>query len=388
MVKKEGDRNLRIGIDIYASFAGITGIKVYAENLLRYLSKIDFENEYILYSSRGLRAGKRPPLIIKQRNFRNRDIRLPERLYIRLYRSKIPIVDLFCGNVDIFHSLCFSIPNSIRAKLITNIYDISWIVCPEEMSPVTSFFNKWMPVFIKRANKIITCSLSSKKGIVEYYNVPEEKVNVIYGAANENFKRIENSDLMSEVKRKYKINRDYILFVGQMMPRKNIVRLFKAYHQFIEKKLDVDLVLVGPEIKAYPEMLETIKTLSLNEKVIFTGYVPYEDLPLLYNAAKLLVYPALYEGFGLPIVEAMACGTPVVTSNVSSMPEVAGDAAILVNPLSVEEIGKAMYEVLTNTELYERLRDKGLERSKLFSWAKAAEQTLSVYREVYKAKSH
>ena len=181
---------------------------------------------------------------------------------------------------------------------------------------------------------------------------------------------------------KYSITGSFILFVGNISPRKNILALLQAFNKLKKRGIKHKLVIAGKKDQRYEQVLKTLNELNLGGEVIFTGYVPEEDLPKLYNAADLFVYPSLYEGFGLPILEAMACGTPVVASNVSSLPEVAGDAGLLVNPQDVDALTNAMYKVLTDDKLKESLIDKGLERAKFFSWEKTARETLEVYKEV------
>jgi glycosyltransferase involved in cell wall biosynthesis len=237
---------------------------------------------------------------------------------------------------------------------------------------------------LKKAKRIITDSEYSKKTLIKYLDYPEERIDVIYlGIDHDKFKVIKNSRQKLE---KYGIENECInvLYVGSEMPRKNLQTLIKAFYKLKKKIPNARLIKLGehqaPEAR---ERLKTlIKKLGLQNDVVFTGYVPEEDLPLFYTAADLFVQPSLYEGFGLPVLEAMACGTSVVSSNATSLPEVVGNAGIMVDPIDVDGFVKAMYEVLTNDGLRENIIKKGLERAKMFTWKKTAEETLKVYEKM------
>jgi glycosyltransferase involved in cell wall biosynthesis len=204
----------------------------------------------------------------------------------------------------------------------------------------------------------------------------------VYEAAQNNFKRIQVHKILNSIKQKYHLPDRFILFVGTLEPRKNIIRLLEAYAR-IKDKLPHKLVIAGTKGWLYQPIFEAVKRLSLRNNVIFLGYVDDGNLPALYNLADLFVYPSIYEGFGLPVLEAMACGIPVITSNVSSLPEVAGDAAVLVDPYNVKELAGAMKHVLTNASLRKQVINKGFQQAKNFSWKKCARETLKVYEEVY-----
>lgn len=237
---------------------------------------------------------------------------------------------------------------------------------------------------LKKAKRIITDSEYSKKTLIKYRDYPGERIDVIYlGIDHDKFKVIKNSRKKLE---KYGIENECtsVLYVGSEMPRKNLQTLIKAFYKLKKKISNARLIKVG-EHQA-PEARERLKILitelGLQNDVVFTGYVSEEDLPLFYNAADLFVQPSLYEGFGLPILEAMACGTPVVSSNATSLPEVVWDAGIMVDPKDADGFVKAMYEVLTNDGLRENIIKKGLERAKMFTWKKTAEETLKVYEKM------
>lgn len=215
--------------------------------------------------------------------------------------------------------------------------------------------------------------------IIRYFKIPENKIKVIYLGVDEDYKPLSETEIR-KVRQKYHLNYPFILYVGSLISHKNIPTLIKAFYKLKKYGLPHKLVITGKRGWKYKNIFEIISKLNLQKDVVFTGYVQREDLPALYNAADLFVYPSLYEGFGLPPLEAMACGTPVITSNTSSLPEVVGNAGIMVDPYDIDGLAKAMYEVLTNEGLRAELRKRGLERAKMFSWKKTAEETLNVYK--------
>ena len=288
-------------------------------------------------------------------------------------------------NLDIIHSpenASLFVKLKHQKKIIT-VLDIIAYQFPESVTLITRLrYKLLLSRTLKTADKIITISNSTKKDLISYFNVPEEKIKVILLAADEKFK-ILNNEKINEVKQKYNLNFPFILYVGNLAKHKNIPMLIEAFYKIKKKGIQNKLVIAGEKGWKYKEIFETIDKLNLQNDVIFTGYVLDEDLPALYNAADLFVYPSLYEGFGLPPLESMACGTPVITSNTSSLPEVVGDAGIMVDPYDVDRLADAMHKVLSNDGLREDKIKKGLERAKMFSWDKTARETLEVYEEVY-----
>jgi glycosyltransferase involved in cell wall biosynthesis len=364
----------------------LTGVGNVVFNTLYEISKIDRikKNIYIINYTEDNLFPKLNGIIIK-----NPFEKFPKKyscyfwhLYLNYYINHKKL------DLDIIHSpenasLFINLKNK---KKITTIYDIMAFYFPEVSGFITRYRYKiLLPRTLKTSDKIIVISHNTKKDLMNRFKIPENKIKVIYLAANENYKPLNENEII-KIKQKYNLNYSFILYVGGLAPNKNVERLIKAYYKL--KKLDIKhkLIITGVKRYRYKSIFETIEKLNLQKDVIFTGYVPDEDLPALYNAADLFVYPSLYEGFGLPPLEAMACGTPVITSNTSSLPEVVGDAGIMVNPYDVDELANKMYEVLTNEGLRKELSKKGLERAKLFSWKKCAEEHLKVYEEVYNMK--
>jgi len=220
--------------------------------------------------------------------------------------------------------------------------------------------------------------------IVKLLRVPEEKVVVTYVGVDPMFRPLDREKCYSKINTKYGLSgSEYIVSVGELHPGKNFVRLIQAFSKIKNNNAPYKLLIVEKKGWRYQDIYTVIEDLDLKNDVIFTDYVPFEELPVLYNGAALCVYPTLYEGFGLPALEAMACGTPLVTSNVSSLPEVVGDGGILVDPYNVDLLSEAIVKVLSDYNLRRDLRKKGLFQAKKFTWEKAARKTLKVYEEVY-----
>jgi glycosyltransferase involved in cell wall biosynthesis len=243
----------------------------------------------------------------------------------------------------------------------------------------------FVPLSAKRAHGIISVSDFTKREIMLRYGVPDEKITVTHEGASDSFVPVRGRNLISNTLKAYGIGKKYIVFVGRIEPRKNISGLIKAFAYLKGKGFrDLCLVIVGDQDRLFRErhIFFEIEQMGLAQDIIFTGGVSEQDLCMLYNGAEMLVYPAFAEGFGLPVVEAMACGIPVITSNSTALREVAGDAGVLVNPNSFKEIAEGMERVLVDQGLKEELSFKGLEWIKNFRWQKTAQETIQVYRSV------
>lgn len=277
-------------------------------------------------------------------------------------------------NATLFMRIC-------QKKVIT-VHDITPFLFPESFSPLTLFrYRLLFKRTLKTADKIISDSHSTKKDLMNHFNVPDDKISVVHLGIDEKFRVLDMNDV-DRIRTKYSLNDPFILYVGTLEPRKNISTLIKAFYKIKNKNSIHKLVIAGKKGWKYKNVFNIIDELHLQNEIIFVDYVPYEDLPGLYNAADLFVYPSLYEGFGLPPLEAMACGTPVITSNVSSLPEVVGNAAIMFDPHDVEELANSMCAILNNEISKKDLIKNGLEQVKKFSWKRCAEETLQVYYNV------
>lgn len=364
---------MRIGID--ARMLRYSGIGKYIQNLIENLAKIDRKNQYILFCKEtDLKSCK-----IDQKNFNFRVVKTP--LFSLSEQMVLPI-KIKKNRLDIFHAPHFNIPLFSPIKKVVTIYDLIPLIFPRARSSWLSraYYRFMNSQVVKRARKIITVSENTERDLLKFFKVPEGKIEVIYGAASERFRPVNDAKPLKEIKKKFSITKEFLLYVGLRERRKNLVSLIKVL-EILRRKMDFDiqLVMVGKEDPRFTQVEETAKELDLVEEVLSLGEVSNEDLVLLYNAAQIFLFPSLYEGFGLPPLEAMACGTPVISSNTSSLSEVLGDAAILIDPNDTNKWVEKIREVLTNEDLRKKLKHKGLERVKKFSWEKAARDTLRIY---------
>ena len=287
---------------------------------------------------------------------------------------------------DVFFTPTHYAPRFSPIPTVVSVMDLSYIHYPDMFKASDLYqLRSWTAYSVRRARKVLTISKSSKNDIIKTYGVPAERVIVTYlgiksKIKNQKSKMSENDKkLLNE---KYGIGKEYILFVGTLQPRKNVARLIEALSKI--KKKDLALVIVGKRGWLYEEILGAPKKFGVEDRVKFLDFVPDADLPALYQNAQVFVLPSLYEGFGLPVLEAMQYGCPVITSNVSSLPEAGGDAARYVDPANVEDIAGKIEELLGNEKLRNELIKKGYKQVKKFSWEKTASQTLEVLEEVGK----
>jgi len=378
---------MKIAIESSPQLEVKRGIGIYTENLVRYLAKIDMENEYVIFSWFFRDYEKKLKMLYcpKQKNFSMTAKRFPDSLMTMLeWKLHLPVIQnlLKKENIGIYHSPGPRLPHfsedskTGKARKIATIHDVIHEIHPEWFSP---HFIKTAREAIKSADFIITDSVNSKHDLIKYYALSEEKIKVIPLGIDRNiFKKIEDKESLKHLRVKYGLPHNYFLCVGPIEPRKNIENFLAAYSKIIKPKMpEHKIVLVGRK-NAYIE--EIINRHNLSEDVIITGVVGQNDIVGIYNLAAVLVHPSLYEGFGMQVLEAMTCGCPVVTSDSSSLPELAGDACLLVNPHSIEEIADAVYRIVSDEKLRTFLSDKGLKRAKNFKWEDTARQTLEIYR--------
>jgi len=300
-------------------------------------------------------------------------------------------VDLFTGEVDVFHSPDFLLPPLRHGRAILTVHDLSFRRLPEcADAALVAYLNRAVPPSIQRAHLVLADSQSTKADLVELLGVPAAKIEVLYPGVGDTYQPIRDQATLAAVRQKYNLPDNFVLFVGTIEPRKNLVTLLKAFHvsrftfhasrsTFHARATNLKLVIAGGKGWLYAETFATAERLGLSGDVVFLGYVPEADLPALYSLARLFVFPSLYEGFGLPPLEAMACGTPVVCANTSSLPEVAGDAALLVDPLDADGLATAMQQALGDEGLRARMVERGLRQAARFTWRAAAQQLLAIY---------
>lgn len=372
---------MKIGIDSRAaSWYRGTGIGTYAYQLINSLNKIDFFNEYLLFMS------KEGNCDIKFNN--NYKIRSISQNMRGNFWDEVNIPNILkSADIDLYHvpQNGIGLPEEKTCPFIITLHDIIPYKMPETVGEIyLEIFLRQMPNIIPKCDGIITVSNYSKKDIVEAFDFPEDKVFVTHLANEEIYIPLDKDQCKNFIKEKYSIKDEFILYVGGFSPRKNIVGLIQAFSklQIKLKGKDLKLVIAGKQGKSYSLYKKTAEDLKVDDKVLFPGFIPLEHMPIFYNACNLFVYPSLYEGFGLPPIEAMACGAPIIASNSTSIPEVVGDAGILINPYNVDELCNSMENVLEDKNLRNELINRSLKRSKEFSWLKAAENTLNAYRSI------
>ena len=368
---------MRIAIDAHSVGTGLGGNESYATNLIEALAEIDQTNRYTLYVTKREaveRFGNRWP------NFSVRST-LPHTPLIR-----IPLTlsaELRRNPVDVLH-VQFTAPPFSPCPVVVSIHDLSFEHLPQTF---TWRSRKQLRITVRRtarqASQVIALSEYARNDIVETYQIRPDKISVIPLSAGDHFRPIIDEEELQRVRQTYGIEGEYMLSVGAIQPRKNLGRLVAAYSHLRDAKPEgklPKLVLAGKCAWLYDETLRAIKELSLSESIILTGYVPEGDLPALYSGALCFIYPSYFEGFGLPPLEAMQCGVPVIVGNRTSLPEVVGDAGVLVDPFDVNALAAAIEKVISDSDLRARLSVQGLARAKIFEWRETARQTLAVYQ--------
>ena len=362
---------MRIGIDATPIFLQKGGIGYYTQSLLEYLTQIDAANEYVLFKTTQNQP-ESPISFIDRRNVRI--IYTPKAL--QKWRSRRERIDLYHGtNFRLRGRGC-------RGNVVT-IHDLAFKRYPRFLKKKFGQFLSFLKTKrdVNRADRVIAVSQHTAKDIVDIFKINPQKIKVVYHGVEPHFRPDVSLESICTVKKKYRIlPGSYILWVGTIEPRKNLQVLIKIYGQLKDIHEKYSLVLGGGWGWKYEDILPLVQ--SLGERVRITGYLPREDLYPLYSGATLFVYPSLYEGFGMPLLEAMASGVPVVASRASSIPEVVGDAAIFFDPLNISDIGEAMLRVLQDSSMRLSLREKGIQRAKQFTWERAARQTLEIYAEI------
>lgn len=371
---------MKIGIEARWITSEKTGFGNYAFYLLKELSQIDNKNEYCIYLNEEYTNDK----IFSKKNFVKKIINKTPEIYKHI---SIPI-DIITKKrkLDFFHFL-YNAPSLIMpCPFILTVHDVSYKYIPNMLS-LRDLISIKAQLFLKArsAYQIISVSENTKIDIMKYLKIPEEKITVIHEGVSESFKVIKDGQKKRQISQQYMLPSKFILYVGTYLPHKNLETLLCAYHDLKRhRKIPHALVLAGKKGRNYDSIAATISKLNLDNDVKAVGYVPEEDLPYLYNLADLFIFPSLYEGFGLPVLEAMACGVPVIAANASCLPEIGGNGALYFIPKDIGELAEKINHVLNENHLRNDLIDRGIQRAKLFSWRYMADKTLLVYENVYR----
>jgi len=358
------------------------GLEVWTQNLIHSLAAIDNINQYVIFGFfiRNFSHRKKTIHIPQQTNFSLYVKKLPRPFVVFLEDHNISVIEklLLRQNIDIYHGTGYFLPCLKKIKGIVTIHGLDFA----EMDTYW-YKDKWyknVPLYLKRADIVVTVSEYVKNSIVNNYKIPQEKIIVVYPGISETFRIIENTT--NGIDEKLNVYSPYILTVATSIERKNLKRLLHAFSIVIKKIKNLNLVIIGNKENFEKGLSEEIKNFNLKGKIIFPGYLNSKKLVYYYNKAEVFVFPSLYEGFGFPVLEAMACGCPVISSNVSALPEITGSAAFLVNPYSPEEIAYAMEKVLVDRKKRNEMRKAGIEQAKKFSWEKTAEKMINLYNRI------
>ena len=372
---------MKIAIDLTQIPDKLTGVGFYMENLVKALALIDASNDYIIF----VRKPTKGYFKVDQPNFKYIIIpTYPMPLRVLWEQLALPL-RLLAQRCVVLHSPHYTTPLlGWWFKRVVTFPDLTFYLFPQMHQKFkTVYFQAMMRLSSRIADAIISISYSTSQDIARIFITPAGKINTIHLAASSIYRADIPGGDIRQILGKYGIPEKYILYVGTIEPRKNILGLVKAYLASSPTlKAQYKLVIVGKKGWHYAELFTFLEDRQEKKDIIFTGYAQEEDLPYLFNGASLFVYPSFYEGFGIPVLEAMACGVPVITSNISSMPEVVGKAGLLVDPNNHKEISSAMEKALTDVALREKMRTEGLKQEKQFSWEKCAGETLRVYEKV------
>jgi glycosyltransferase involved in cell wall biosynthesis len=361
------------------------GMDIVAVELIRHLQQADAENEYFIF----VKPGEDPDVIRETANFHI--VEIPPSPYPYWEQVALPRYAVKY-RLDLLHCTSNTAPLSGKIPLLITLHDIIYL---EKLhltrgtwyQRLGNIYRRWnVPKAYKKAARILTVSDFEKSGIQKFFGT-ETTVTTVYNAVSDHFKPVDDREMLEEMRKKYSLPPRFIFFLGNTDPKKNLRRVLKAYGIFLESS-EEKLPLVMPDLdrsflrsalqeSAYPD---------LEHHIVLTGYVPNAELPYIYNLAEIFLYPSVRESFGIPVLEAMACGIPVIASNTSSLPEIAGDAALFADPYDEKDIAAQILLLLDNRELKKALSEKGIQRAKAFSWKRTAEQVKEIYGETIENK--
>jgi glycosyltransferase involved in cell wall biosynthesis len=372
---------MRVCLDISPTVRRDAGMGVYAAELAKALRQKDNLDLSLFYNHQG--QAHLPPALA---DLPCQTVAMgdkPWRLRVLLSQLSRRPLDQTFGGVDIFHSTNHLLARFKQSRTVFTLHDLIFLRYPEYHLPR----NRWyltlaMPRYLAAADLIITPSECSRQDALKFYGLPESKIKVIYEAAAPIFQPVRDPAELARVRQKYQLPQQFLLHVATIEPRKNLSRLLEAFQSLLPDWPALYLVLIGKKGWLYEEFFGTLRRLGLSERVIFPGYIDEADLPACYQLAEVFVFPSLYEGFGLPPLEAMACGAPVVSSHSSSLPEIVGGAGLLFDPTDTAALTETLQRVLSQPELRRDLAQRGLAQAKKFSWQRAADQLELLYAEL------
>jgi glycosyltransferase involved in cell wall biosynthesis len=346
------------------------GIGTYTNEIVRHLLKADSENEYILFYQEKAQAGS----FGVHPNVKEVTLRAPSKM---IWDQVVMPFAAKRERCDVLFNLKLSVPFLSPCKTAFVIHGADWFMFPRNYPFLHRVYHKFFMMFyIKRADAVVSISTNATQLLLKAGLAPDKKIATIHHGVNGRFLAEPAAGHLERVRQRYNLPDRFILFVGQIYPMKNLSAIIRAF-ALLRGRLPHKLVIVGKPLSRYQDEFDLVEKLGLSSDITFTGWVPDEDLPAFYRLADLFLFPSLYEGFGIPLLEAMASGCPIVTSNAGACPEVVGDAALIADPRDDNAIADAVYRLVTDDSLRSDLRKKGLKRAQLFSWASAAQRTLT-----------
>jgi glycosyltransferase involved in cell wall biosynthesis len=373
-----------IYIDVSSAVHAKAGIGRYASSLARALASLQPGRLALFYN-----RGKHTHLPAGLESLPARTIRAgykPWRMAVWLGQLAGVGFDRLVSDAELFHATEHLLLPLRGVPTVLTVHDMIFKLFPQYQKRLNFWYlNATMPLYCRRADAIVTVSESSKRDIVTHYGLDPAKVTVIYEGASPEFVPAPPA-AVEKVRRGYGLPDRFLLHVGTIEPRKNLTRLVEALQQLRDEGVAIPLVVAGGKGWLYDDFFRRLEELPVRDDVHFPGYIPADDLPMLYNAATMVAVPSVYEGFGLPVLEAMACGTPVVCSDVSSLPEIGGGAARYFDPYDVERMVEAIRAVWTDADLQAEMGQRGLEQAAKFSWERAAQETLIVYGRIMQSE--
>lgn len=374
---------MRVCFDVSPAVHHHAGLGRYAHELLSALVASDRTNEYVMLFNAPRDDLKPAPPLDRLPAHRVPLDAKPWRMSVWLAQIFDVGMERWLPPCDIFHATDHLLPRLKSAKTVFTLHDVIFKFFPEYHLPLNRWFlTNALPHFLRRADAIIAVSECTKRDAMKFYNLAPEKITVIYEGVNPALRRVDDRNRLAEIRARYAKNQPYLLFVSTIEPRKNIPALVDALKILRARGFTQRLLIVGRKGWLYQPIFDHVKQTGMSDVVDFLDFVPDADLSALLSACDAFVFPSLYEGFGLPPLEAMACGAPVICSNTSSLPEVVGDAALLIDPRDPSDIANAIARVLTDQHLRDELRAKGFAQAAKFSWERAARETLAVYQRV------
>ena len=377
---------LNIGIDYTAALKQSGGIGRYTRGLVTSLAELDAANRYtLLAASDAPAAGWRD--FDTHPNFSAKQLPLPERwLTIGWHRFYLPIpVEWFSGPLDLFHSPNFILPPVRRAKTLLTVHDLSFMRHPQgAVASLRNWLEKVVPRSLARADHVLADSLSTRQDLMDIFNVPAEQITVVGAGVEARFQRVTDPQTLQAVRQRNNLPAEpFILSLGTLEPRKNFTGLIEAFNQSPVRETH-HLVIAGGKGWLYEPIFAAAQASPVANRIHLTGFVADADLPALYSLADVFAYPSHYEGFGIPVIEAMACGTPVVCADNSSLPEVAGDAALQITATDTPALAHALHRLTADQPLRQQLIEAGFRQAAQFTWPAAAQRLLAVYHQLSK----